>query len=57
MLWARIVRKFWSNDQGLETVEYAVIMGLIVGAVIVVLAAVGVWVAGVYTTLQTNVGG
>lgn len=55
-MWDGIVRKFWSDDQGLETVEYAVILGLIVGAVVVVLAAIGTWVVGAYTTLQTNVG-
>jgi Flp pilus assembly pilin Flp len=55
-MWVGIVRRFWSNDQGLETVEYAVIVGLIVAAVIATIAAIGIWVAGTYTTFKTNVG-
>jgi Flp pilus assembly pilin Flp len=53
---AQFIRRLCSDDQGLETVEYAVILGLIVGGVVVTLAAIGVWVVGVYTSLQTSVG-
>ncbi len=47
---------FLSNDEGLETVEYAIIVGLVVGGLILVIAAIGVWVRTQYTTLQTDVG-
>ena len=52
----QFMKSFYSDDQGLETVEYAVIVGLIVGGVVVVLAALGVWVAGVYTQVTQAVG-
>jgi Flp pilus assembly pilin Flp len=53
---AQFIKRFYSDDQGLETVEYAVIVGLIVGGVIVVLAALGQWVLSIYTQVQTEVG-
>ncbi len=40
---ANKMRRFVRNDEGLETVEYAIITGLIVAATIVVIAAIGVW--------------
>jgi Flp pilus assembly pilin Flp len=34
-------RRFWSNEQGLETVEYAIIAALITLAAIIAITAVG----------------
>ena len=39
---------FLSAEDGVETVEYAIITGLVVAGTIGALAAVGVWVANIY---------
>jgi Flp pilus assembly pilin Flp len=36
--------RLWRRDDGMETVEYAIIVGLIVAACIVVIAAIAMWV-------------
>lgn len=43
------------DEQGLEVVEYAIIVGLIVAAALVVLAAIGLWVLGVFQQFQATV--
>ncbi len=43
------------DEQGVEVVEYAIIVGLIVAVALVVLAAIGLWVLGVYQQLQATV--
>lgn len=43
------------DEEGLETVEYAIITGLIVAATILVIAALGVWVTQQFTTVQQAV--
>ncbi len=50
------INKFLSDDKGLETVEYAIIAGLIVAGLIAVVTAIGTWVNGQFTTLQTDLG-
>ncbi len=52
----RIMRRFVKNESGLETVEYAIITGLIVAATIAVIAAIGAWVLATFTTVQTALG-
>ena len=47
-------RSFVRDDQGLETVEYAIILGLITAGVILTAAAIGVWVFGVYSGVQSD---
>ena len=47
------VRFFWEDD-GLETVEYAIMTGAIVVATIAVLTLIGNWVVGTFTTFQTS---
>lgn len=42
---------FVKNEQGLETVEYAIILGLIVVGTIVSVIAIGQWVRGQFSTL------
>ena len=44
-----------ADERGLETVEYAIITGLIVAAAIGVLAAIGAWVYGVYASVVEKV--
>ncbi len=51
-----IVKRFLSDEKGLETVEYAIITGLIVAGVIASVTAIGIWVAGQFTDLETDIG-
>ncbi len=51
----QIVR-FLKLEKGLETVEYAIITGLIVAGTITVIAAIGVWVLNTFTTVQGAIG-
>ena len=50
------LKQFFRDEKGLETVEYAIIVGLIVAGTIATIAAIGVWVSGRYTGLQTDIG-
>jgi Flp pilus assembly pilin Flp len=50
------LKRFLSDDQGLETVEYAIISGLIVAGLITVVVAIGTWVKGTFTSLKTDLG-
>ena len=45
-----------SNEDGLEVVEYAVIVGLIIAAALAVLAAIGAWVLSTFQIFQTTTG-
>lgn len=38
------VKRFVRDERGLETVEYAIILGLIVAGTIVLVVAIGSWV-------------
>jgi len=50
------LRNFIHDDRGLETVEYAIITGLIVTGLIAVVAAIGTWIKGKFDTLKTTTG-
>ena len=52
----QLVTKFLADDRGLETVEYAIIAGLIVAGLIAVVVAIGTWVKGKFTALKTDLG-
>ena len=51
-----IIHGLIRDESGLETVEVAVLTGLIVGAVVTALSALGVWVAAQYLSVQNTVG-
>ena len=51
-----LVKKFLKDDRGLETVEYAIIVGLIVGGLILVIAAIGAWVNTQFVNLKNDIG-
>ncbi|MBI4602464.1 MAG: Flp family type IVb pilin [Planctomycetes bacterium] len=51
-----LFKKLISDERGLETVEYAIIVGLIVAATITSIAAIGVWVSQQFTGLETDLG-
>jgi Flp pilus assembly pilin Flp len=50
------VWKFLKNEEGLETVEYAIITGLIVAGTITAIVTLGGWVNDQFTTVNANVG-
>jgi len=47
----KMLNRFMSDEAGLETIEYAIMTGLIVVAVIGTVALIGDWVALQFTTL------
>ena len=49
-----LVPKFMADERGLETVEYAIIAGLIVVGTIGLLASIGGWVNTKFTQLDTG---
>ncbi len=49
-------QRFLDDDRGLETVEYAIIAGLIVTGLVAVVVAIGNWVKGEFDELKTDVG-
>ena len=51
----QIVR-FLKLEKGLETVEYAIITGLVVAGTITVIAAIGAWVLATFQTVQGSIG-
>ena len=51
-----VVKKFVADEQGLETVEYAIITGLIVAGTITVLVVIGDKVKAKFDSLSVNLG-
>ena len=52
----KLLRGLVADEQGLETIEYAIIAGLITVSTLVVIAAVALWVANRFETLQSSIG-
>jgi Flp pilus assembly pilin Flp len=52
----KTLRSFLSDERGLETVEYAIIAGLIVVGVIVVIKSIGTHVKEKFDALDTGLG-
>ena len=50
------MNRFVSDDRGLETVEYAIVAGLIVVGVIAAVTAIGIWVGNKWGALKTALG-
>ncbi len=51
-----LVQKFVNDERGLETVEYAIILGLIVVGTIGLVVAIGGWVHDKFATTATEIG-
>ena len=49
-------KRFVADDKGLETVEYAIIAGLIVTGLVAIIVAIGTWVKTTFTGLKTDIG-
>ena len=50
----RLLKNFLKDEKGLETVEYAIIAGLIVVGTITLLASIGGWVNTKFTALDNG---
>lgn len=51
-----LLRRFVSQEAGLEVVEYAILAGLIVGVAVLTIAAIGAWVKLQFDTARTALG-
>ncbi len=51
-----MLAKFVSDDGGLETVEYAIITGMIVAGVVATIGLIGAWVKTQFEGLKTDIG-
>ena len=52
-----VLKRFLMEEEGLETVEYAVMTALIVGAVIVAVGALAVTIGNRFDEVRTTIGG
>ncbi len=50
------LKSFVVDESGLETVEYAILTGMIVAGVVLTIAALGVWVKAQFDGLKTDLG-
>ena len=48
------MQRFLTDEQGLETVEYAIIAGLIVSGLVAIIVAIGGWVKSQFSNLQSS---
>jgi Flp pilus assembly pilin Flp len=51
-----ILKRFWKNEQGVEVVEYAIILGIIVVVSLSAIILIGSWVQGQFEYMVTTVG-
>jgi pilus assembly protein Flp/PilA len=51
------LKRFIKDEKGLETVEYAIIAGLIVVGTIATVVSIGAWVNTKFTALDTGLAG
>lgn len=51
------IKKFLVAEDGLETVEYAIIAGLIVVGVIATVVSIGTWVSGKFDAINAGLAG
>ena len=50
------LKSFVANEKGTETVEWGLMAGLIVGGLILTVAAIGTWVKGRFEAMKTDLG-
>lgn len=53
----KLVKKFFREDEGLETVEYAVMTALVVAAVVTAIGALTLAITGRFDAVTAVVGG
>jgi Flp pilus assembly pilin Flp len=49
-----IVKQFIQQENGLETVEYAIVASIIVVSIIAAIVGIGMWVSGRFEILERN---
>ena len=49
-----LVKSLFSDESGTETVEWGLMVGLIVGGLVLTVAAIGAWVKGRFDDLKTD---
>lgn len=54
--WGRFLKNLAADDRGTETVEWAVMAGLIVAAVVVTIGAISAWTQAQYSSLKVELG-
>jgi pilus assembly protein Flp/PilA len=47
-----LVRRFGNDEEGASLIEYTVLLGILLVAVIATIGAVGTWINGKWNTLQ-----
>ncbi|HKH20872.1 MAG TPA: Flp family type IVb pilin [Gammaproteobacteria bacterium] len=52
-----LMRQLGSDEEGAALIEYTVLLGIMLVAVIATIVAVGSWVNGKWTSLNTNLAG
>lgn len=52
-----LMKRFLKDEQGTETVEWAILIGLIAVAAITAIISIGGWVAGKFNTLDSELSG
>ncbi|HTS41732.1 MAG TPA: Flp family type IVb pilin [Xanthobacteraceae bacterium] len=51
-----VVKRFAAHEEGASLIEYTVLIGILLVAVITTILAVGSWVNNQWTTLNTTIG-
>jgi pilus assembly protein Flp/PilA len=51
---SKLVRRLGKDEEGAALIEYTVLLGILVVAVIATIVAVGVWVNGKWAALQAQ---
>ncbi len=51
-----LVKSLLSDERGTETVEWGLMAGLIVGGLVTVVAAIGLWVKTKFELLESDLG-
>ncbi len=48
--------RFWREQRGTESLEWALIAGMLVGGLILVLGVIGLWIKQRFESIQTDMG-
>ncbi len=52
----KLADKFRKDEDGAALIEYTVLLGILIVAVITIIGAVGTWISGKWSALSTGVG-
>ncbi len=52
-----LLNSFFSDERGTETVEWGLMAGLIVGGLVLTVAAIGLWVKTKFQDLESDLAG